>query len=294
MPDAAQIDLKSATEIARIISVQRAPNGIHYGSYGDTQLSDAELEQLVQAIPLAIAAALHRRVFYFVPLAMAEPTQAESSGSAPSSPDAILIASNFTSELGDNAICHRNATIAGVECVFLSTRLMQDRFALAFELYINAGHHFVETVGVPQTFMDLLWSQAEAGVRGETSQDAWECRARALGPAGMEPASDLWSAPRNRSRRKRPQPIDTPRAAAIPKNAVDEKARMEFFDVAFADAIAIYLLSLTVDFDYVELRERDYPLLAAPALAERLRQIAQLFPPNVGQEFSMRSRRRDG
>ena len=56
---------------------------------------------------------------------------------------------------------------------------MQDRFALAFEYFINVGHHFVDAVGVPASFSDLVWSQAKADVRGETSQDAWENRRRA-------------------------------------------------------------------------------------------------------------------
>jgi hypothetical protein len=40
------------------------------------------------------------------------------------------------------------------------------------------------------------------------------------------------------------------------------------------------------------LREREYPLLAAPALAERLRHVAEMFPPNAGYEFEIRYRRR--
>lgn len=75
--------------------------------------------------------------------------------------------------------------------------------------------------------------------------------------------------------------------------AIDEKARTEYMEAAFADAIAIYLLSMTVDFDYTELREREYPLLAAPALADRLRHISQIFPANAGHEFSIRYRRRN-
>ena len=45
------------------------------------------------------------------------------------------------------------------------------------------------------------------------------------------------------------------------------------------------MLSLTLDFNYTDLREREYPLLAAPALAERLRHVAALFPPNPGYDF---------
>ena len=39
-------------------------------------------------------------------------------------------------------------------------------------------------------------------------------------------------------------------------------------------------------------REREYPLLAPAALAERLRLMAELFPPNEGYTFSIRYRRR--
>ena len=47
---------------------------------------------------------------------------------------------------------------------------------------------------------------------------------------------------------------------------IDEKARNNFLEAAFSDAVAIYQLSLAVDFDYSELREREYPLLAPQAL----------------------------
>jgi hypothetical protein len=68
---------------------------------------------------------------------------------------------------------------------------------------------------------------------------------------------------------------------------VDEKAKSSFFEAAFSDALAIYMLSLTLDFNYTDLREREYPLLAAPALAERLRHVAALFPPNAGYVFQI-------
>ena len=81
-------------------------------------------------------------------------------------------------------------------------------------------------------------------------------------------------------------------SAASPKTRIDEKSKNEFLEAAFADAIAIYLLSLAIDFDYSELREREYPLLAPKALAERLQHIARLFPPNPGYEFAIKYRRR--
>ena len=51
-------------------------------------------------------------------------------------------------------------------------------------------------------------------------------------------------------------------------------------------------ISMAVDFDYHDLREREYPLLAAPALAERLRHLSSLFPPNTGYEFQILYRRK--
>ena len=52
------------------------------------------------------------------------------------------------------------------------------------------------------------------------------------------------------------------------------------------------MLSLCLDVDYYELREREYPLLAPQALAERVRKIHELFPPNPGFEFNIFYRRR--
>jgi hypothetical protein len=43
--------------------------------------------------------------------------------------------------------------------------------------------------------------------------------------------------------------------------------------------------------DYRDLRERDYPLLAPSALAERLKKVAELFPANAGFEFAVLYRR---
>jgi hypothetical protein len=172
-----------------------------------------------------------------------------------------MIAPAYTVELGDRAICHRNAVFGSTEAVFLSTRLVEDRFGLAFEFFINVAHNFVEAAGVPESFSTLVWSQAEAQVRGESSQDAWETRRRALDSlAGQK--------------------------------VIDERARNSFFESSFSDALAVYMLSLAVDFDYHDLREREYPLLAAPALAERLRHVAGLFPTNAGYEFQILYRRK--
>jgi hypothetical protein len=172
-----------------------------------------------------------------------------------------MIAPAYTVDLGDRAICHRNAAFGSTEAVFLSTRLAEDRFGLAFEFFINVAHNFVEAAGVPESFSSLAWSQAEAQVRGETSQDAWETRRRAQ---------------ESRNNQK----------------SIDERARSAYYESAFSDALAIYVLSLAVDFDYHDLREREYPLLVATALAERLRHVASLFPANQGYDFQVLYRRK--
>jgi hypothetical protein len=288
MPEIAQIEVKPAMEVARVAPLMQASNGIHYGSFGDTQLSPADLQRMVEAVPSAIAAALHHKRYYFVPLTLSEPLDAELNEPAFFEIDSskLMIAADFSTELSDMAICHRNAKVDGADCIFISTRLMQDRFALSFEFYINAGHHFVDAVGVPESFMRLVWSQAEANVRGETSQDAWEQRAKALGSNAMQSV-----APETKRRRPKFWTAKPTQESAIESRAVDEKARMQYLEAAFSDAVAIYLLSLTVDFDYSELREREYPLLAAPALAERLKHVAKLFPPSGANEFSIHYRR---
>jgi hypothetical protein len=293
MLEIAQPDLKPALDVARSATVEQASNGIHYGTRGDTQLSTVQIEQMVEAVPQAVAAALRRKMYYFVPLTVPDPSESENSGRELNSFDAgkTMVALNFTTELSDLAVCHRNITVDETDYVFISTRLMQDRFALAFEFYINAGHHFVDAVGVPESFANLAWAQVEAGARGETSQDAWEQRAKATGQPEPRTAE---STPGLRTRPSRGLAAGRSPEPQARTTVVDEKARSEYFEAAFADAIAIYLLSLTVDFDYSELREREYPLLAAPALAERLKHVAQLFPPNSGNEFSIRYRRRNG
>jgi len=253
MSTSAQIELWNAEKVAAQVTVGQAVNGIHYAAWGETRISDVDLERLVGAVPASLSAALANRAYYFVPLAIADTGE-------------VMIAPSYTVELGDRAICHRNTTFGSTEAVFLSTRLVEDRFGLAFEFFINVAHNFVEAAGVPESFSTLAWSQAEAQVRGETSQDAWETRRR---------AQDNHSAD-GRSGQK----------------IIDERSRNSYYESAFSDALAVYMLSLAVDFDYHDLREREYPLLAALALAERLRHVAGLFRANTGYEFQILYRRK--
>ena len=260
MAEGVQLGRIPAKQVARDAELRRSPNGVSYASYADTKLDARELERMVQAVPGGIATALARISYYFVPLALED---RHSAGSVHGPETPTMIAVVYTPEMAEHAICHRNVSLEGGEGVFISTRLLSDRFALSFEFFINVGHGYVEEAGVPEAFGSLVWAQAIADVRGETSQDSWENRNLSLG-----------------------------RGQADCKAGVDEKAKVNFLESAFADAIAIYLLSLAIDFDYSELREREYPLLAPQALAERLRLVATLFPPNTGYDFSIRYRRR--
>jgi hypothetical protein len=248
MVSTAQTELWHAEKVATQAPVTQAANGVHFAAWGDIHVPDADLERLVGAVPIPLSAALSQRAYFFVPLAIDENGE-------------TLIAPGYTVDLGERAVCHRNAHFGTTEAVFLSTRLVEDRFGLAFEFFINVGHNFVETAGVPESFATLVWSQAEAQVRGETSQDAWETRRR---------AQDI-----------RPG-----------QRSIDERSRNSFCETSFSDSLAIYMLSLAVDFDYHDLREREYPLLAPSALAERLRHVATLFPPNPGYDFQVLYRRK--
>ncbi len=289
MVGTAQIELLPAAQVAERTPSQQALNGISFATFADIQLDTADLEQVINAIPMAVAKALTQRAYYFVPLTIHEgpldgpDTELASSGET-------LVADGYSTELSDRAICHRNVKVQDREYTFISTRLMHEKFALAFELFINVGHHFVDAVGVPKEFADLVWSQAEANVRGETSQDAWENRRRVL---------DVPAEPARESTRRVKEGKDSSSLNAAASSAelhlvkpLDEQAKLAFLEAAFSDAVAIYMLSLALDFDYADLREREYPLLAAPALAERLRHIARLFPANPGYEFQVLYRRR--
>jgi hypothetical protein len=268
MAEVAQMELLPASLVAQQTPMRQAENRLSYAVFADTHITEEELAPIVQAVPNAVAAALSRHAYYFVPLTIGETEE-------------TMVAPGYTIDLGDRAMCHRNVQFDGADCIFISTRLMQDRFALAFEFFINVGHHFVEAAGVPQSFCDLAWSQALAEVRGETSQDSYESRRRAL-DRGRNESPAARTAERSFSR------LDQPLVGrGVEKGRIDEKAKSSFFESAFSDALAIYMLSLTLDFNYTDLREREYPLLAAPALAERLRHVAALFPPNAGYDFQI-------
>jgi hypothetical protein len=244
MSQTASTITRSPAEVVQSSPVSQAPNGICYARSGEVMLAENDLDRMIAAVPGTIASALTRKAYYFVPLTVSQGEE-------------TLIAERYDVVLSDSAVCHRNLSIGDAQCVFISTRLMDDKFSVAFEFFINVGHALVERAGVSTTFADLAWQQVEAGVRGETSLDAWESRKMAT--------------------------VQGPDA---------EKYKNEYLAASFADAISIYLLAVYLDVDYYDLRERDYPLLAPAPMAERLRKVAEIFPPNPGFEFNIYYRRR--
>ncbi len=306
--------LVNAAQIAHDTEVRQSPNGVSFATFGETGLADLDLDRMLETVPTAITAALKANTYYFVPLALRE----AAADNVEADPEAFMksevaaeptmVASAYTDEFSDAAICHRNVELGhGRRGVFISTRLMGDRFALSFEFFINVAHAFVDQAGTPEVFADLVWKQALGGVRGETSIDAWETRNLAFGrPANAQPEAAPVAPRRNRgmasfSARQRAFASEANaastagqlNAAAQPlQSPISDKDRSLYLEAAFSDAVAIYLLSLALDFDYSELREREYPLLSPAALAARLRIVAELFPPNPGYDFAVKYRRR--
>jgi len=284
--------LVRAAQVAQTAEVRQSPNGVHFATFGETGVAGVDLDRMLEAVPTAITAALDANTYYFVPLAMREAV--EQTPDSKTTKEPAMVADAYADELSSGAICHRNVDLPhGKRGVFISTGLMGDRFALSFEFFINVAHAFVEKAGIPESFAELVWQQALANTRGETSLDAWESRNLAFGRlANWQP--EAYPSPR-RSAQARPGRSLQRAFTTLPSvtaNAINEKERGMYLESAFSDAVAIYLLSLALDFDYSELREREYPLLAPAALAARLKLVAELFPPNPAYEFSVKYRRR--
>ena len=61
MPSSAQIELWAAEKVAAQVSVGRAPNGINFAGWGETRISESDLERLAGAVPALLAPALRSR-----------------------------------------------------------------------------------------------------------------------------------------------------------------------------------------------------------------------------------------
>src|SRR5208283_997008 len=112
MAESIQSGLVQATQVAREAIVRRTANSISFAAFGDTGLDDAGLLRMVQAVPSSVAAALERKTYYFVPLALAEGRSSGTAGHR-SGNEETMISPVYSAELADLAICHRNVELGG-------------------------------------------------------------------------------------------------------------------------------------------------------------------------------------
>src|SRR5581483_7121858 len=89
---------RPATEVIRDTPVSQGANGICYATSGELSVGGSDLERLVAAVPRAIAAALTRKAYYFVPLTVGQGEE-------------TVIADRYDVALSDQAVCHRNFNV---------------------------------------------------------------------------------------------------------------------------------------------------------------------------------------
>src|SRR3954452_9118636 len=143
MSQAASAITRPPAEVVRQTPVSQAPNGICYARAGEVTVPEADLERMVAAVPDSAAAALKRKAYYFVPLTVNQG-------------DETVIADRYDVTLSDNVVYHRNLDVGDSQCVFISTRLMDAKFSVPFESYINVAHAVVERDGASPQFSLLL------------------------------------------------------------------------------------------------------------------------------------------
>ncbi len=98
MSQTASAITRSPAEIVQNSPVSQAPNGICYARSGEITITDNDLDRMIAAVPVPVAAALSRKAYYFVPLTV---TQG----------DETVIADRYDVALSDNAVCHRNLNL---------------------------------------------------------------------------------------------------------------------------------------------------------------------------------------
>ena len=146
-----------SAEVVRQTPVSQAPNGICYAVSGEVTVSlrpGADGGSRAEC-----RGALERKAYYFVPLTVNQG-------------DETVIADRYDVALSDNAVCHRNLNLGDSQCVFISTRLMDDKFSVAFEFYINVGHAMVERAG---SLAGICRTGVEAGGGRRSRRDFARC-----------------------------------------------------------------------------------------------------------------------
>src|SRR5947207_14139413 len=109
MSQAAQAITRPPAEVVRETPVSQAANGICYAVSGEMNIPGVEVERMVSAVPKAVAAALERKAYYFVPLTVNQG-------------DKTVIATRYEIALSDSGVCHRILELGGSQCAFVSTR----------------------------------------------------------------------------------------------------------------------------------------------------------------------------
>src|ERR1700721_4565566 len=117
MSQTASAIVRSPAEVVQNSPVSQAPNGICYARSGEIMVADNDLDRMIAAVPVAVASALSRKAYYFVPLTV---TQG----------DETVIADRYDVALSDNAVCHRNLNLGDAQWVFISPGVRDDKFSV--------------------------------------------------------------------------------------------------------------------------------------------------------------------
>src|SRR5262245_8779795 len=95
MTQTTQASTREPAEVIREAPVSQASNGVCYAVSGDMSIPVMDLERMISAVPTAVARALERKAYYFVPLVVNQGDQ-------------TVVADRYDVALSDNAVCHRN------------------------------------------------------------------------------------------------------------------------------------------------------------------------------------------
>ncbi len=261
MLESVQTGLTHAGNVVQESPLRESPNGVRFAQFGETNLVLADLERLVQAVPNSIASVLIDRAFYFVPLALAE-----RSGDLPkgvSEPSETLIAAAFSPEWSELAVCHRDVRLGSREGIFISTRLLGEPLRPRLRVLHQRR---------PRLRRYRRHSRAllRAGLGAGARRRPWRNQPRCLGQPHRRAPPPARPKARCRSTRRPSRSTSRP-PSPTPSPSTSSRSPSTSTTPNYASA--------------------EYPLLAPQPLAERLRLVARLFPPNSGYEFAIRYRR---
>lgn len=251
-------------EMLRSGRVQTAENGLMYavipevaanGNGGNGETSDRSLAHLVAAVPRTLVPRLGRSVCYFVPWLMKQRKT-------------VAIAQQPAGE-GETRkeLCHHLDVKPSGNLLLISLRFYEhDSYGLAMEFFDKIAYLAALEPAPPPAgnggdeFEALLRRQLETKP-GELTPEAWEWR------TGLNEAAP----------------------------AAEAEAWLNYRRAAETDALGLYMAALHTDVFYEDLfePEAEFPALDAELVAERVRVLERLYPPNRGFSLQIvRPRRR--